>query len=79
VIDANFKSIRGAIVSFTNVATGETRTTITNQFGYFHFANIERGQPYSIAITHKRYKFTTKTVTYNTGALIPIYNPDPEQ
>jgi|GEM_PF-2651953 len=78
VIDANFKSIRGAIVSFTNLATGETRTTITNHFGYFHFANIERGQPYSIAISHKRYKFTTRTVIYNTGALIPIYNPDPE-
>jgi hypothetical protein len=78
VIDASFKSIRGAIVSFTNLATGETRTTTTNQFGYFHFANIERGQPYSIAISHKRYKFTTRTVIYNTGALIPIYNPDPE-
>ncbi|HEX8266017.1 MAG TPA: BACON domain-containing carbohydrate-binding protein [Pyrinomonadaceae bacterium] len=78
VIDASFKSIRGAIVSFTNPATGETRTTTTNQFGYFHFANIERGQPYSIAISHKRYKFTTRTVIYNTGALIPIYNPDPE-
>lgn len=78
VIDASFKSIRGAIVSFTNLATGETRTTMTNHFGYFHFANIERGQPYSIAISHKRYKFTTRTVIYNTGALIPIYNPDPE-
>ncbi|HEX8195621.1 MAG TPA: BACON domain-containing carbohydrate-binding protein [Pyrinomonadaceae bacterium] len=78
VVDANFKSVRGAIVSFTNIATGETRTTTTNQFGYFHFANIERGQPYSIAISHKRYKFTTRTVIYNTGALIPIYNPDPE-
>ncbi|HEX8398079.1 MAG TPA: BACON domain-containing carbohydrate-binding protein [Pyrinomonadaceae bacterium] len=78
VIDASFKSVRGAIVSFTNLATGETRTTTTNHFGYFHFANIERGQPYSIAISHKRYKFTTRTVIYNTGALIPIYNPDPE-
>jgi hypothetical protein len=78
VIDASFKSIRGAIVSFTNLATGETRTTTTNHFGYFHFANIERGQPYSIAISHKRYKFTPRTVIYNTGALIPIYNPDPE-
>jgi hypothetical protein len=78
VIDANFKSVRGAIISFTNLATGETRTTTTNQFGYFHFANIERGQAYGIAISHKRYKFTTRTVIYNTGGLIPIYNPDPE-
>jgi hypothetical protein len=78
VIDANFKSVRGAIVSFTNLATGETRTTTTNHFGYFHFANIEREQSYSVTISHKRYKFTTRTVIYNTGALIPIYNPDPE-
>lgn len=79
VMSRNNKPIRGALVTFLNNRTGEARTVATNQFGYFHFGNIERGQAYNVTITHKRYKFSgINTVAYNTGALIQIFTADLE-
>jgi hypothetical protein len=79
VMSRNEKPVRGALVTFLNTRTGEARTVLTNQFGYFHFGNIERGQAYNVTITHKRYKFSgLNTVAYYTGALIQIFTADPE-
>jgi hypothetical protein len=76
----NFKPVRGALVTFTNATTGEARTTQTNPFGYFRFADIQQGQAYNVTITHKRYKFSgTRTVSYSANGLIPIITADPEQ
>lgn len=80
VITQNLKPVRGALVTFVNPATGETKTTTTNPFGYFHFSGIERGRQYNVLISHKRYKFSgTRAVTYFSAALIPIYQADVEQ
>lgn len=79
VISRDDKPVRGALVRFVNSATGEILITTTNQFGYFHLT-VQRGQAYSIALSHKRYKFTgTRAVTYNSGALVAIFTADPEQ
>jgi hypothetical protein len=79
VMSADNKPVRGALVTFTNQATGEMLTTVTNHFGYFHLT-VQRSQQYGVAITHKRYKFTgARGVAYNSGALIVIFAADPEQ
>lgn len=72
VMSADNKPVRRAIVTLINTATNETYNAMTNHFGYFH-TRVQRSQPHILKITHKRYKFTDRTVAYNTGALIPIY------
>lgn len=77
VMSANGKPVRGAIVTFTRA--GETLTTTTNQFGYFHL-RVERGQTYNVTISHKRYKFSgARSIAYFTGSLIQIITADAEQ
>jgi hypothetical protein len=59
------KPVRGAIITYTNVATGETRTTVTNQFGYFRLTDIAQGQMYNLSYQHKRYTFSGLTTMMN--------------
>lgn len=60
------KPIRGAIVTYTNNATGETRTSVSNPFGYVRF-NVVFGQDYSVTIKHKKYSFSNRTVVYQNS------------
>ena len=50
----------GAQVVMTNLNTGETRVTITNQFGYFRFADVVEGLMYRFEVNHKRFAFDSQ-------------------
>jgi hypothetical protein len=77
VITPNFKPIRGALVTFTDTVTGETKMAVTSMLGYFHLRDIERGRAYRVTIMHKRHKFSgNSTVIYNTSGLIQIFTSD---
>ena len=54
--------ISRATVTLANLATGETRTTLTNAFGYFNF-EAEVGQTYMISISSKSYVFAPDSMT----------------
>jgi hypothetical protein len=54
-------SVSNASVLVTNQA-GETRSAITNSFGYFRFENVAAGASYVFEIRHKRYSFAPRVV-----------------
>ena len=51
-----------ARVLLQNTVTGETRAVVTNQFGYYQFANVPVGQNYVVTVLHKRYAFAQRAV-----------------
>lgn len=54
------RAIYKARLSITN-ANGETRSAITNSFGYYRFEDVEAGQSYTISVSSKRYQFVDST------------------
>lgn len=54
--------IIGATITITD-ETGAPHVARTNAFGQFEFANVEAGQTYTLAASHKRYQFTTQLIT----------------
>lgn len=53
---ANGRAIAGARVTLQN-STGQTRSAITNPFGYYRFDNLEAGEGVVITIASKRHTF----------------------
>jgi subtilisin-like proprotein convertase family protein len=45
--------------------TGNTRTAITNPFGYYEFDNVQVGRTYTLTASLKRYRFNPVIVTVN--------------
>jgi hypothetical protein len=46
-------------------SSGETRTALTNPFGYYHFDGIEAGGSYVLSISSKSYQFANPTRVIN--------------
>lgn len=55
-------SISNAYITLTN-QRGETRTTVSNPFGYYHFEEIPIGEVYVFEVRHKSYQFASQIVT----------------
>ena len=66
VVTADGRGIAKARVSITD-QTGQTRTALTNPFGYFRFDDIEAGQTYFISAQSKRYLFENQTQVVFVG------------
>ena len=66
VMSPNGRGIAKVRVSISN-PTGETRTVLTNAFGYFSFTRIPAGTAYTITPTHRRIQFSpaSQTTTVN--------------
>jgi len=56
VLDATGRGIALARLSLTD-SSGNTRTALSNPFGYYSFEDVEAGQHYVLSIGHKRYVF----------------------
>jgi hypothetical protein len=56
VLTADGRGISGAKVSAV-LPSGESRTVITNPFGFYHFDDIEVGNAYVFQVEHKQYQF----------------------
>ena len=54
---------------FLQDSTGLRRTTTTSTFGFYQFDNVLTGQTYTIGVTSRSYRFSSRTVTL-TGELI---------
>jgi len=65
VRDANRKGIGRALIIVLNAATSETRSVITNTFGYYRIDDLQSGSLYSVSVSHKRYRFANPTVTFS--------------
>jgi len=57
VMDAYGQAISRASVTLQNTTSGETRTVLTNSFGYYRFDDIPAGNLYIISVSHRRYSF----------------------
>ncbi len=53
----NSRGVSGAVITLQNLGTGETKTVITNSFGYYTLADVEVGNFYMVTIAHRRYRF----------------------
>ena len=61
VLTGNGLSIRSARVDLID-SSGNTRTTLTNQLGYYLFEQTAAGT-YTVRVNSRRYRFETKTLT----------------
>lgn len=62
VLTAGGSSIPKASVILTNVR-GESRTALTNPFGYYRFDGLRAGETVTLAATAKGRQFTTRIIT----------------
>jgi hypothetical protein len=58
VIDASGMGISKAQMVLVNGATGETKITMTNPFGYYRFDGLDLNELYVVNVSHKRHTFT---------------------
>ena len=61
VTTADGRAVPRAIVTFSD-ASGTSRATITNGFGYYWIDGISAGQAYVVSITAKRLQFVPRLV-----------------
>ncbi len=62
VLTADGRGVSRARVILTDT-NGESRTALTNSFGYFRFDEVEVGQTYVFSVRHKFYQFTPQVLT----------------
>lgn len=60
VVTADERGMYKARVTLTD-SNGNTRTVLTNQFGYYSFTEVSVGETYVLSISHKRYQFVQPT------------------
>lgn len=58
------KGLARARVTLTD-SNGETRTALTNFFGYFYFADVSAGETYFFNVVSKSYSFSPQSITVN--------------
>lgn len=56
------RGVAKARVSLTD-SNGETRTTLTNPFGYYWFEEVAAGETYVFSVSHKRYSFAPQVLS----------------
>jgi hypothetical protein len=61
---ANGQSVPRARVNIVD-ENGQTRSVVTNSFGYYRFDEVEVGQTYIISVFSKGYQFTSRLISIN--------------
>lgn len=64
VLGATNRPINRAVVYLTD-QSGETKTAMTNAFGYYRFQDVNVGQVYTLNVFSKRYLFEPQVLTVN--------------
>jgi len=62
----NDAGIGNARVMLTS-SDGETRTTLSNSFGFYRFAEVPGGETYTVSVASKRYSFNQQTVVVSVS------------
>jgi CSLREA domain-containing protein len=62
VLSSAGKGVSNAYIILTN-QRGETRTSISNPFGYYRFEEVPAGEVYVFEVRHKHYQFAPQVVT----------------
>ena len=64
VLTGNGRGVANAFVYLTD-SEGNTRATVTNPFGYYHFEGVEAGQSILIKVVSKQYQFSPRLLNIN--------------
>ncbi|MCA1622624.1 MAG: carboxypeptidase-like regulatory domain-containing protein [Acidobacteria bacterium] len=56
---------------------GQTRSVITNPFGYFRFEEVPVGETYIFTVSSKRYRFTPQVISVNDEISELIFTAEP--
>lgn len=64
VLSANGRGIPNATVSLID-PSGQVRSALTNQFGYYQIANVPAGSSYLLGARHKQYTFSSTVLNVN--------------
>ncbi|MFN2501849.1 MAG: carboxypeptidase regulatory-like domain-containing protein, partial [Pyrinomonadaceae bacterium] len=70
VLTPDSRAIRNASVSISS-ASGVTRSTITNSFGFYQFNDVATGENYTVRAAARRYRFANRVITL-AGALTDL-------
>jgi hypothetical protein len=77
VVSNNGKPVWRALVTITDSSTGETKTVVSNPFGYVRFPNIKRGQTYNVTVMHKKYAFGNYSIAYQSSDFTFVFTARP--
>lgn len=77
VSDSNGNSISRARISITN-QNGETRSVMTNTFGFYRFDEVPAGETYIISAFHKRWQFNSQVITVSDEIQNADFTAEPE-
>ena len=64
VTDDSGNGLPRSTLTIINTHTSETRTAVSNSFGYFRFDDLEVGNIYMVTVQNKKYSFETETRTF---------------
>ncbi len=64
VMSAPGRAVNRARVDLTG-GNGQKLVAFTNSFGYYRFENVATGENYTVAASHKQYRFTPRHITVN--------------
>ncbi len=67
VLSPNGRGVSRSRVMITD-STGQTRTVMTNPFGFYTFGNIEVGGTYILQVRDKRYTYTPQAISLTEEA-----------
>jgi hypothetical protein len=68
VVTADGRGLRGVRVTLIDVG-GTMRTSISSDFGYYCFDDVEVGRTYLISASSKQYTFAARAVTINDAIM----------
>ncbi len=59
------RPVMKAVISLINVATGESKSAVTNTFGYYRFDGLEADSLYMVTVVHKQHRFANNNQTFS--------------
>ncbi len=72
VLTSDNRGLRNASVSLTD-PNGQRRTVLTNSFGRFTFDQVATGQTYTIAVSSKRFRYSSQSLQILDNLVIPDF------
>jgi len=64
IVSSTGSGLKGVTVILTDISTGEVKSALTNNFGYYNFSNLATEDFYRITVTSRRYTFSTTSRTF---------------
>jgi len=64
IVSSTGSGLKGVTVTLTDISTGDVKSVMTNNFGYYNFSDLATEDFYRITVTSRRYTFSTTSRTF---------------